>query len=161
VIETSEIVTEEGEALMPVAAESSIAEFVELYGAAWNSGNLDAIMALHADETSFCLHTGEGAHKGREAVRAAFADSLRQMPDLHFASRRVLIGEGFFVHEMTMSATLDRAAAGGDLEAGDGDPSQRKRVDADVVDVITLRDGVVASKDTYVDALEMQRQLAS
>jgi ketosteroid isomerase-like protein len=62
---------------------------------------------------------------------------------------------------MTMSATLDRAAAGGDLEAGDGDPSQRKRVDADVVDVITLRDGLVASKDTYVDALEMQRQLGS
>ena len=33
------------------------------------------------------------------------------------------------------------------------------RVEVDCVDVITVRDGLVASKQTYIDSLSMQRQL--
>ncbi len=33
------------------------------------------------------------------------------------------------------------------------------RVEVDCVDVIEVRDGLVASKQTYIDSLAMQRQL--
>ena len=33
------------------------------------------------------------------------------------------------------------------------------RIEVDCVDVIEIRDGLVASKQTYIDSLAMQRQL--
>jgi len=94
---------------------------------------------------------------GREAVRDAFAATLALMPDMHFETRRLLIDEpgGFFVHEMTYTATVPGALAAGNGAAGPG------TVSVDLVDVITLRDGLVASKDTYVDTLAIQQQLGA
>ena len=43
-------------------------ELAQAYGEAWNAHDLDRIMALHADDTTYCLHGhGEraGAPRGR------------------------------------------------------------------------------------------------
>jgi len=134
------------------------AEFVQSYGEAWNAHDVDAIMAMHTDDTSFCQRTGGSSpHLGQAAVRDAFVATLELMPDMHFETRRLLIDEraGFFVHEMTYTATVPEALATGNGADGPG------TVRVDLVDVITLRDGLVASKDTYVDTLAIQQQLGA
>jgi hypothetical protein len=45
----------------------------------------------------------------------------------------------------------------------DGEPVEAPgaRIDVDAVDVITVRDGLVQTKDTYLDALTFQAQLGA
>jgi ketosteroid isomerase-like protein len=110
------------------------------YRAAWRSHDLDAIVALHHPEGSFWLHTaGQTIGVGREAIRARFAGTLALLPDIAFESLRVHWGEAFLVHEM--SATGTPAV-----------PGQTDTVRFDFIDVIEFRDGLVGTKNSYLDA---------
>ena len=64
------------------------------YGAAWAEHDLDAIMAMHTDDTVFHLHGGGEPAVGLAATRAAFAAAASQWPDIRFDKSRVHIGEG-------------------------------------------------------------------
>ena len=119
-----------------------IQELAARYGAAWAAHDLDAIMAMHTDDTVFHLHGGGEPAVGLDATRAAFAASAAQWPDLRFEKSRVYVGDGHFVSEYQMSATSDG-----------------KRVACDGVDVIAVTGGRIARKDTYLDWPEIQRQL--
>jgi SnoaL-like protein len=77
------------------------------YGAAWASHDLDAIMALHTEDTGFHLHGGAEPAIGWSATRDAFASAIEQWPDLRFDRKRVHIGAEHFVSEYEMSATAD------------------------------------------------------
>jgi len=114
------------------------------YGAAWAGRELDAIMAMHTDDTVFHLHGGGAPAIGRNATRAAFAAALAEWPDIRFDRKRVYIGAGHFVSEYEMSATT----ADGQLLVCDG------------VDVFAVEDGRVARKDTYLDWPALQQQQA-
>ena len=114
------------------------------YGAAWAAHDLDAIMAMHTDDTVFHLHGGGEAAIGRGATREAFAAALAEWPDIRFEGKRVHIGAGHFVSEYEMSATT----AEGQLLVCDG------------VDVFAVADGRVARKDTYLDWPALQQQQA-
>ena len=110
------------------------------YRAAWASHDLDAIVALHHPEGSFWLHTaGETAVVGREAIRARFAGTLAMMPDIANESLRLHWGDAFLVHELSSSGTPSMAPQGGVVRF-------------DMVDVIEFRDGLLWSKNTYLDA---------
>jgi ketosteroid isomerase-like protein len=50
------------------------------YGAAWAGRDLDAIMAMHTDDTVFHLHGGGEPAVGRDATREAFAAALASGP---------------------------------------------------------------------------------
>ena len=117
-------------------------ELAARYGAAWAAHDLDAIMAMHTDDTVFHLHGGGEPAVGLAATRAAFAAAASQWPDIRFEKSRVYIGEGHFVSEYQMSATSDG-----------------KRITCDGVDVIAVVDGRIARKDTYLDWSAIQRQL--
>jgi ketosteroid isomerase-like protein len=119
-----------------------VQELAVLYGEAWAGHDLDAVMAMHTDDTVFHLHGGGEPASGRDATREAFAAALAQWPDIRFERKRVHIGEGHFVSEYEMSATSD-----GHLITCDG------------VDVIAVDGGRVARKDTYLDWPAIQRQL--
>ena len=119
-----------------------IQELAARYGAAWAAHDLDAIMAMHTDDTVFHLHGGGEPIVGLSATRAAFSASATQWPDLRFEKSRVYIGDGHFVSEYEMSATSDG-----------------KRITCDGVDVIAVTDGRIARKDTYLDWPAIQRQL--
>jgi steroid delta-isomerase-like uncharacterized protein len=122
-------------------ATTETEELAERYGEAWNSQDLEAIMELHADDCSFQAHAaGSPAAEGKEAVRSAFAGYLVQFPDIKFATRSLRCGEDYWVLESTLTS------------AG---------VEVDCIDVIEVRDGLIARKDTYLDALTMQQQLES
>jgi ketosteroid isomerase-like protein len=103
---------------------------------------VDAIVAMHADDTVFHLHGGAEPAIGRVATREAIATVLAQWPDIRFERKRVYIGDGHFVSEYQMSATN----AEGQLLVCDG------------VDVFAINDGRVARKDTYLDWPALQEQ---
>jgi steroid delta-isomerase-like uncharacterized protein len=125
--------------------DQSIKELADRYGDAWHSHDPDAIVALHTDDTTFHLHVGDEPARGREAVRETFAQILTQWPDLHFHPVALRYGDDFWVAEWRMTAT-----------GADG-----SHMEADAVDVITVENGLVKTKDTYVDSVTIQQQIAA
>ena len=117
-------------------------QFAMRYSAAWAAHDPDAIVAMHTDDSVFHIHGGIEPVVGRDAVREAFATYLEQSPDLRFEPQRVHFGEDHFVSEYVVSGTRE-----GTQFACDG------------TDVFTLREGLVARKDTYLDLVSYQRQL--
>jgi steroid delta-isomerase-like uncharacterized protein len=135
---------------------TAIEMLAQRYGEAWNRQDLDAIMDLHTDDSVFVAHAaGSPPAEGKEAVREAFAGYIAMMPDINFAERALHIGEAHWVLESTMTGTVEQAIeVEGESFGGSGG-----RVEVPCVDVIEVRDGLVASKHTYLDTLAMQRQL--
>ena len=149
------------------AQSIEIRELATRYGDAWNSQDVAAIIAMHTDDSVFVAHAaGSEPAEGKDAVREAFAGYLALLPDINFAERALHVGEDHWVLESVMSGTVAQSievdgvypAAGfvAAENAGSG-----ARVEIDCVDVIEVRDGLVASKQTYIDSLAMQRQLGA
>jgi steroid delta-isomerase-like uncharacterized protein len=137
-------------------AAVAIRMLAERYGEAWNRQDLDAIMDLHTDDSVFVAHAaGSVPAEGKEAVREAFAGYIALLPDINFAERALHVGENHWVLESTMSGTV----AGSIQVEGEALGAHGARVEVDCVDVIEVREGRVASKQTYLDSLAMQRQL--
>ena len=114
------------------------------YAAAWATRDPDAIAAMHTRDGMFHLHSaGSAPARGREAVRDAFAGILALIPDLGYEPVSLRVGEDHWVAEWRIVGT---SAQGG-------------RVEADLIDVVEVRDGLVHSKQSYVDALALQAQL--
>jgi steroid delta-isomerase-like uncharacterized protein len=146
---------------MPTTIDSTdsitaIRMLAERYGEAWNRQDLDAIMDLHTDDCVFQAHAaGSPPAEGKQAVREVFASYIGLLPDINFAPRSLHVGEDFWVLESTMTGT-----AAGSLELeGESFGDDGARVEVDCVDVIEVRDGLVASKQTYLDSMTMQRHL--
>jgi steroid delta-isomerase-like uncharacterized protein len=121
-----------------------VEKLIQSYSDAWGSRDADRIVALHTNDTTFHAHAGQEAARGKAAVRQAFTDLLAQFPDLAFARVSQRVGPDFWVAEWRMSGTL----VGTD-----------NRFEVDLVDVLTVEDGLVKSKDSYIDAVSMQAQL--
>jgi len=121
-----------------------VEHLIQRYTDAWASRDPDAIVALHTEDTTFHAHAGQEPARGKDAVRQAFADLLAQFPDLAFDTVSLRTGPDFWVVEWRMTGTL----AGTD-----------SAFEVDLVDVVTVEDGMVKSKDSYIDAVAMQAQL--
>jgi steroid delta-isomerase-like uncharacterized protein len=121
-----------------------VQDLIQRYTDAWGSRDPDAIVGLHTEDTSFHAHAGQEPATGKAAVRQAFSDLLTQFPDLAFAAVSQRVGPDFWVAEWRMSGTL----AGTD-----------SRFEVDLVDVVVVEDGLVKSKDSYIDAVSLQAQL--
>jgi ketosteroid isomerase-like protein len=117
-------------------------EFAKDYSGAWAVHDPDAIAAMHTDDSVFDLHDVGPPATGRAAVRDLIAALLTVVPDLRFELKRAHFGADHFVTEYVMSGTAGGTAFG---IAG--------------ADVFTMRDGLVARKDTYLDWLAYQRQV--
>lgn len=112
------------------------------YGEAWAAHDVEAVMALHTEDTVFHLHGGGEPAVGSTATREAFAKAIAEWPDIRFDRKRVHIGPSHFVSEYEMTASM-----------------KGHQIACDGVDVITVVDGRVARKDTYLDWAAVQRQL--
>jgi uncharacterized protein (TIGR02246 family) len=119
----------------------SLPELAAAYSQAWANHDPDAIAALHTEDAVFHLHDVMEPWVGHDAIRAAAAGLFADQPDLGFEPVRVHLGDDHFVAEYVMSGTRD-----GKSFACDG------------TDVFTVRDGLVARKDSYVDWVTYQRQ---
>jgi steroid delta-isomerase-like uncharacterized protein len=143
---------------MTTATDSTTAirMLAERYGEAWNRKDLDAIMDLHAEDSVFVAHAvGTPPAEGKEAIREAFAGYLAVLPDINFAEHSLHVGDDHWVLESVMSGTVAQPI---EVE-GEALGESGARVEIDCVDVIEVRAGLVASKQTYIDSLAMQRQL--
>ena len=113
----------------------------ERYFAAWADRDPDAIVDLHTNDTRFWTHLGAEPVVGRDAVRATFAELFDSFPEFSFETYRVLYGEDHWV--------LDWALTSGDIRF-------------DCLDVVVVSpDGLVARKDTFVDAVQLQAALGT
>jgi steroid delta-isomerase-like uncharacterized protein len=142
----------------PTATDTTTAirMLAQRYGEAWNHQDLEAIMDLHTEDCVFQAHAaGSPPAEGIEAVREAFAGYIALLPDINFAQRALHVGDHHWVLESTMTGTVEGA-----IEV-EGEPlgSRGARVEVDCVDVIEVREGLVAGKHTYLDSMAMQNQL--
>ena len=147
---------------MTTATETDTAVAIRMlaqrYGEAWNRQDLDAIMDLHTDDCVFQAHAAASPPaEGKQAVREAFAGYIGLLPDINFAERSLHVGQDHWVLESTMTGTVAGTIALEGEELG----ASGSRIEVDCVDVIEVRDGLVASKQTYLDTREMERQLGT
>src|SRR5437899_9852045 len=120
----------------------SLVEFAKEYSGAWAVHDPDAIAAMHTDDSVFHLHDVGAPASGRAAVRDLIGTLLTAVPDLRFEPKRVHFGADHFVTEYVMSGTAEGkpfAIAG--------------------ADVFTMREGLVARKDSYLDWLAYQSEV--
>lgn len=103
------------------------------YNAAWNAHDVPAIMAFHADDTSYQRHGIPKVYRGKEAVAEQFAKDISGLPGIKFEPVALYGSDDHFVSESIITATT-----------ANGEP-----VRMELVDVITLRDGKVVSKSSY------------
>lgn len=105
---------------------------------AWNSHDLDGLMALFADDCVFQASGGPAfdgdRFEGRARVRAAFAAVLASMPDATWGdARHFVISDDYGASEWRLSGSL---ADGG-------------RIDVLGCDFITVRDGRIVRKNSF------------
>ena len=105
---------------------------------AWNSHDLDRLMALFADDCVFQASGGPAfdgrRFEGRAQVRAAFADVLGSMPDANWGDgRHFAIYDDYGVSEWRLTGTL-----------ADG-----SGVDLLGCDFITVRGGRIVRKNSF------------
>ncbi len=116
-----------------------IQKLAERYFAAWAAHDPDAIAAMHTPDTRFWMHMGAEPVVGRDAVRTAFAEIFDQFPDFTWETYRVLYGEDHWI--------LDWALISG-------------KIRFDCLDLVRVTpDGLIARKDTFVDAAQLQAAL--
>jgi len=106
---------------------------IDAYNEAWNTQDLDALCAFHADDVVFENHTAGERAEGAEAVRAHIGGIFERWPSLRFSGRRMYGAADFVVGEWTASA-----------ERPDG-----VTIEWDGVDVFPLHDGKILRKDVY------------
>jgi hypothetical protein len=66
----------------------SIEELAAQYHQAWTDLDVDAIVALHTEDSVFHLHGVTDAATGRSAIRQTIVALLGLVPDLHFDAKR-------------------------------------------------------------------------
>ena len=127
---------------------------IERYNEAWNGHDLDAIMAMHAEDMVFANHTAGESATGAE-VRSHIGAIFETWPDIRFETRRLYVRDGLVVQEWTATATHAKTMRRGELEV---EPTGRE-VRWDGLDVIPFEDGLVKRKDVYSDSVSILRQV--
>ncbi len=121
-----------------MAPETDLLDLLVSHTEAWNRHDLDALMALFADDCEFEASGGDEVHgtrfRGRSEVRRAFSEVLDAMPDAHWgAGRHAVLGPDDGVSQWTLTATLR-----------DG-----RRLEVNGCDFITVRDGKIVRKNSF------------
>jgi uncharacterized protein (TIGR02246 family) len=124
-----------------MSTSETLPDFAERYGRAWAAHDPEGIAALHTEDSVFHLHDISPAATGRGAVRDLITALLAATPDVRFKPVRVHFGRDHFVSEYVMSGT-----------------TQGRPFAIEGVDVFSIRDGLVARKDSYLDWVAYSRQ---
>jgi len=134
---------------------SELQEFIDRYNAAWNDHDVETIVSLHTDDSVFENHVTGDVNVGREQIQRAITGIFSVFPDLSFETRRAYIREDLVVQEWTARGTHEGTMTRSGMEV----PPTGRKVDYRGMDVIPIRDGLVARKDVYSDSVTLLRQL--
>jgi len=109
------------------------------FGKAFNAGDIDAILDCVTPDFRWIMARGPDAPHGRivagrEALRAALAERAQELSGVRFSEAQVFAAGEFVVGTFRMTATRHADQAPVDLRG---------------CDIYTVRDGLIASKDSY------------
>lgn len=135
--------------------EHPLEKVIAAYGEAWNGHDVEAILALHTEDSVFENHTSGGMAVGKPAIRAILKGVFATFPDIRFDARRTYVRDGLVIQEWTATATLAIPYTSGGITV---EPTG-KRVSWNGVDVIPFTGTLVARKDVYVDSMGFLRAL--
>ncbi len=110
---------------------------------------------MHTDDSVFENHVTGDVNVGRDQIARAIESIFSVFPDLRFETRRAYIRDDLVVQEWTARGTHEGMMTRSGIEV---QPTGRK-VDYKGMDVIPIRDGLVARKDVYSDSVTLLRQL--
>ena len=79
--------------------------FIDRYNAAWNAHDVEAIVAMHTDDSVFENHTTGDVNVGRDEIGRAIGGIFGVFPDLTFEARRQYVREDLVVQEWTARGT--------------------------------------------------------
>ncbi len=130
---------------------------LERYSDAWSRHDVDAIVAMHTEDSVFENHTSGGVAVGRAGIRRLLEGVFATFPDLQFATRRAYFREDLAVLEWTATATHANPVTRGTRTF----PPSGRKLSWDGMDVIPMRGGLVARKDVYADSISFLRQLGA
>ena len=130
-------------------------ELIDRYNAAWNAHDVEAIVSMHTEDSVFENHVTGDVNVGREEIGRAIAGIFAVFPDLSFETRRAYVRKDLVVQEWTARGTHQGPMTRSGIEV---QPTGRK-VEYKGMDVIPIRDGLVARKDVYSDSITLLRQL--
>jgi steroid delta-isomerase-like uncharacterized protein len=122
---------------------------IAAYGDAWNRHDVDAILAMHTEDSVFENHTSGGRAVGRDAIREIVQGVFAAFPDIRFDARRTYVRDGVVTQEWTATGTLAIPYTKGGATV---QPTGNK-VSWNGVDVIPFAGNLVARKDVYVDSM--------
>jgi steroid delta-isomerase-like uncharacterized protein len=134
---------------------SELQEFIDRYNAAWDSHDVNTIVSMHTEDSVFENHVTGDRNVGREEIGRAISGIFSVFPDLAFETRRAYLREDLVVQEWTASGTHQGTMTRSGIEI---EPTGR-RVEYKGMDVIPIRDGLVARKDVYSDSVTLLRQI--
>jgi ketosteroid isomerase-like protein len=129
-------------------------DYAKRYRQLWAEHDLDALLELHHPDCE--LHVlGTEPVRGLDAIRQAFASLFDQFPDLYFEGRALHAGGRHFVSEWTVSGTPSESDIAVFGLTGQSDRSMQCLG----TDIFTVEDGLITSKHSYYDTLEIAKQL--
>ena len=135
--------------------EHPLEKVIAAYCAAWNSHDIEAILAMHTDDSVFENHTSGGKGMGKAAIREILKGVFSAFPDIRFDARRTYVRDGLVTQEWTATGTLAIPFTRG---ATTVQPTGVK-ISWNGVDVIPFAGTLVARKDVYVDSMGFLRAL--
>ena len=110
---------------------------LQAFADAWNRHDVDGLMTFMSDDCAFESSAGPDVcgtrYRGREAVRAGFADVFRIFPDAHWGNATHFVAGDRGVSEWTFTGTR-----------ADG-----TRVEVHGCDLFVFRAGKIALKDSF------------
>ena len=136
-------------------SEHPLEKVIAAYGNAWNAHDVEAILAMHTEDSVFENHTSGGKAVGKSAIREVLKGVFAAFPDIRFDARRAYVRDGVVTQEWTASGTLAIPFTKG---ASTVQPTGRK-VSWNGVDVIPFQGDLVARKDVYVDSMSFLKAL--
>jgi steroid delta-isomerase-like uncharacterized protein len=138
-----------------MSTEHPLVKVIAAYGEAWNSHDVEAILAMHTEDSVFENHTSGGKGVGKAAIRDILKGVFTAFPDIHFDARRTYVRDGLVTQEWTATGTLAVPFTKGSTTV---QPTGRK-ISWNGVDVMPFLGNLVARKDVYVDSMGFMRAL--
>ncbi len=143
-------ITVAGIVLMSMSSHAKgIEEAVEEYSAAWASHDVDRIVALHTDDSTFTLHIeGQEPAVGKAQIREQFRHVLESTPGYKTKAYQIDFGPDFVVimYKVESGPTAPLMMGGKTFS-----PNADNDYAIDAIDLLTFRDGLVSAKHTFID----------